>query len=125
MGRTTIPRADMQGRDISHVQHHITVDPVGTALVTLTMARQNLTALSGHPYNDDLAYHQLFKIRKGLTFLIDALKGQSHPGAQELSALLERISMQIAYKFAENSRLFTPEDTALQNIEQLISQNCL
>ena len=125
MGRTTIPRADTQGRDISHVRHHISVDPVGTALVTLTMARQNLAALAVHPHNDDLAYLQLFKIRKSLTFLIDALNGQSHPGAQELSALLERISMRIAYKFADNSRQFTPEDAALQNVEQLINQNCL
>lgn len=125
MGRTTIPRVDTQGRKNSRVQHHVSIDPVGTALVTITSARHNLMTLAAHQSNDDLAYLLLFKIRKSLIFLTDALKGQSHPAAQELSVLLERISMRIALKFAENSRQFTPEDVALQDIEQLINQNCL
>lgn len=123
MGRGTIPRGGKL-RD-GNTRGRIPVDPVGTALVTVILARQNLEALAVHPSNDDIAYRQLFNTRKNLDFLIDALKGQSHPAAQELTALLERISVQIAYKFAENRRDFGPEDLALKQIEDLISQNCL
>ena len=125
MGQTRFPRGAAHGQENRRARHSLPVDPVSTALVTIIMARQNLEALSLHRTNDDVAYCQLFKTRKSLDFLIDAMEGESHPAARELSALLERISTSIAFKFAENQRDFAPEDTALQAVETLMNSNCL
>ena len=125
MGHTTIPRGAVRGLENRRSRNTLRVDPVSTALVTIIMARQNLEALGNHTMNDDVAYCQLFKTRKSLDFLIDAMKGESHPAALELSSLLERISTSIAFKFAENRRDFATEDTALQAVETLMNSNCL
>lgn len=124
MGRATIPRAGADQRPPGHSRKHLSVDPVGTALVTLRMARQNLAALAAHPQNDDCAFLLLFNTRKNLSFLIEAVTGERHSAARELSAFFEQISTRIALKFCENGRDFAPEDRALAEVEALIASVC-
>jgi|GEM_PF-4807696 len=108
-------------RDPAALRKSQPVDPIGTALVTLRVARQNLAALAAHVENDDHAFRLLFNIRQSLSFLIEAMAEKQHQAAQELTVFFEQISMNIALEFIDNGRNFSQEDRALAEVEALIA----